>query len=1275
MLKKIFKILLIVLGSIAGLILLIIVMISSGALNGMLTQTIEKEADKNINGELLIGSIKGNLLSDFTIHDILLTSDYDTLFYCREANIKYALIPLLRSVIRIDLVKIAGVKANLVQDADSTWNFSRLLKEDPEKTDTTSGEFNWKISLNRFSAGNMSVRISTPDTAGMIPGHIDATLRISAFLSGDTIKANLDSLQLITSEPDFVLTNLSGIFSKEGNSFKWENVTVQIDSSFIMSDGHYLQSEDGALQADVSFNPLDFNDFKEFIQGMKLQGNPDIELKVSGNESDYIIEGSVSEGNQHAGISGDLRNYRNDPQYNVTINVENIDVSYWTGNDSMKTNITGNFKIGGQGFDFNVNNITIDAELENLKFKDYSAANLNMHAEKKGDSLNGTLDAATFAGNVSLTYDLASIFTDPSYDILCDYNGVDISKITGKDSVYSDLNGNLHLNGRGITPEDIDATLSLLSHDSHLAGELLGNFELDAGYKRGNYNIDLKGFGKPYFSLDASGSGNVKTSNIIDFTFEPVELSHLAAIMGLPPLSVAGKITGNISGNADSLSMIAEMVLDSIVYDTIRVNNIRSEASATLQKKDISGKVDLSTGTVRAGEYGLKSAEISGEYTGNTISTDITLNVTDSLQASFTGSAEGAENPLIRIRNLGVTFGNLQWSTWHDSATVQMNKDSITISSFGMSSGDQNLTIDGSFAFQGDENIELNLNKIDLGSLPLEMFLPYPVSGFLTSSLKLTGTASEPVISSYINIDRIDINGFPVDSINTAISYRDSLLHLSGRVLTGLYESVGIKLDTPVKLAFNDSIYVLKDSPVLSGSVKIDSLDLSKISAFIPVKGISAKGYSDVNLEVRNTINDPVISGSLRLENGSFTDDKYGIKYNDIQLIASIDSSTLGLDTLRFKTGKGNLAMNGFVSLENTDSLSKNDFSLKLKAKDFQAVESPGMELNFNSDIDLSGTLGNPGFKGSLGVNRSKINIDYFNEALSKKTDKPDLPLLIQAINDTLELPVVADTAKKQQSFTGTDFYKSLEGELTLDIPGNTWITGKDMNFELNGSIRAVKAAENISLFGDLNVKRGYYKIYGRSFDFESGKITFTGSSEFNPDVDFVIVYSFRDIEKELRKLKLLITGKLMKPDLRFTLDDNPVEEKDAISYIVFGKSVNQLGEGEREKFSGQDVALGAAVTQLSSALKGVLQESAGIDVFEVTGGENWKSGSVTIGKYITNNLFLSYDRSFDFNKQSKTANTEKIMLEYQILRNLILKATNQEINSGFDLIFRKTWR
>jgi autotransporter translocation and assembly factor TamB len=426
---------------------------------------------------------------------------------------------------------------------------------------------------------------------------------------------------------------------------------------------------------------------------------------------------------------------------------------------------------------------------------------------------------------------------------------------------------------------------------------------------------------------------------------------------------------------------------------------------------------------------------------------------------------------------------------------------------------------------------------------------------------------------------------------------------------------------------------------------------------------------------MENKLSDPVITGALAINEGGFVNTEFGANYNNITLKSKIENSQLMIDEFSASAGNGKLSLGGSVNLNSPDSLKIKDFDLNLKANDFQALKSAGAELNFNSDISSSGSAGNSSIKGNIKVNSSKVNVDFFEGILSKKKNDPNPPLLIEALKDTITVKDVSDTSKTKPWFSGMSLYKNMKGEVTLDLPGNTWVTGKDMNFELEGTLHAVKTTGDVSLFGDLSVKRGFYKVYGRSFDFNRGKITFTGSSELNPELDFEIVYSFRDIDKQLKQLKLTISGRMRDPTYQFMLGDQVLEEKDAISYIVFGKSINQLGEGEKEKMSSQDVAMGAAVSQLSSVVKGMLKQSAGLDVFEITGGENWKSGDVTIGKYVTKNLYLSYERAFDLNKQTKTQNTEKITLEYQLLRNLLLKATNQDINSGFDLIFKKTWK
>lgn len=1274
MVKKIIKILFITLASLAVLIIILVFVLGAGLLNGLVAKTVTEQAGKKLNGELSIGSIDGRLISHFTIHDISIIYGSDTLLYCDELEIDYALKPLFSKEISLGLIMVNGLALDLRQEADSSWNFMKLLPPGEDEADTSSAGSGWKISLSDLVIRNFTSEIVTLDTSGMIPSRIESGMRLSASMSGDTLNAKLDSLRITAYNPDFSVNEISGTFSKRGNIIAWNDLIVQLTGSRLESQGSYMVDE-GAVDARIALSPLDLDDIRSLLPELQIFGTPDINVDLKGTEKQYAMVVEVAEGNQRIGISASLSDYRENPRYTARIEAENLDGYHWTANKELSSDISGVVVIDGSGFDIKTNSFKVNAGFNNLRFGEYTAGNLVLESEKNRDRLSGVLQSETFAGDIKMDFSLSDVFGNPAYRVLLTYKNVNADNIPGIDSVWTNLNGNLTLDGRGLDPDKIVADITLKSDSSRIMDQWLGNFALEGEYNRGDYKFDLRDLGAPYLNLTADGNGNIKKTNDIRFSMEPLDLTGLLKIFGLPAVSLTGKIAGNLTGTIDSLNTFINLNLSDIVYDTISVGEITAEINANMVDKSLSGGFQLNISNVTAGTLSLQSADIAAKYQDNLIEADLDIFIDDSLRTYFNGSVAGLENPIIRINNFRVGYNNLEWSTVHDSASVTLNEEDITVNSFSLGSGDQRIDVDGMFAFEGDEDLSVSLSNLELEALPLGTMLPYEVSGMLNMGLSLGGTAGMPVIDGNIKMDDLEISGFQIDSVRSGISYSDRLLHFTGKIASGLYESVSVTADIPVQIAFNDTISLLNDDNGFQVIASIDSLNLEEISQLFPMESTSISGFANLNVEVNNSIRNPLISGTFELSDAAVNNKKYGAEYSDIFLFVSIDSSTAALDTLHLSSGKGIFSMNGYVSLENTDSISLNDFKMALSASDFQAVESSSIELNFDSDLNLSGTLGNPAFSGDLEINSSKINIDYFSTLFSQKTDEPNQPLLIEALRDTLEITAASDTSSKAPAFSGTGFYKSLTGEIVVDIPGNTWVTGKDMNLELEGSLRGVKKDENINLFGDLNVRRGYYKIYGRSFDFERGKITFTGSSEFNPDVDFEIVYNFRDIEKELRDLSLLISGRLMQPELKFMLDDETIEEKDAISYIAFGKSVNQLGEGEREKFDGQEVAMGAAVSQLSSVLKGVLQESTGVDVFEVTGGEDWKSGSVTIGKYITNNLFLSYDRSFDFDKQSKTADSEKIMLEYQILRNLILKATNQEINSGFDFIWRKTWR
>ena len=204
---------------------------------------------------------------------------------------------------------------------------------------------------------------------------------------------------------------------------------------------------------------------------------------------------------------------------------------------------------------------------------------------------------------------------------------------------------------------------------------------------------------------------------------------------------------------------------------------------------------------------------------------------------------------------------------------------------------------------------------------------------------------------------------------------------------------------------------------------------------------------------------------------------------------------------------------------------------------------------------------------------------------------------------------------------------------------------------------------------------RGTYNLYGRRFIIREGRIVFQGGKEVNPQVNLDAVYAFRNLEGDKTQLTLKTGGTLLKPEISFLLNDSPIEEADGISYMVFGKSSNDLSRGEKSEMSQS----GGSSAQLTSVLSGqvtgqltkALQNTFNLDVMEFRGGSNWRQASIVIGKYITNDLYMAYEREFNIGNTQDVI-PEKVSLEYEITPRIFIQATKGDDKStGLDVIWK----
>jgi autotransporter translocation and assembly factor TamB len=145
--------------------------------------------------------------------------------------------------------------------------------------------------------------------------------------------------------------------------------------------------------------------------------------------------------------------------------------------------------------------------------------------------------------------------------------------------------------------------------------------------------------------------------------------------------------------------------------------------------------------------------------------------------------------------------------------------------------------------------------------------------------------------------------------------------------------------------------------------------------------------------------------------------------------------------------------------------------------------------------------------------------------------------------------------------------------------------------------------------------------------------------------------------------ISIHIGGKAKQPTL--TLSSTPdLPQAEIASLMVLGRTSERLTSAEQSALPGQaqqiigDVAAGEVAKVVSQPL--------GLDTIEVEAGQTLGTGRVSVGRYITQDIFLTYEREFGGEHENKVG------LEYSINRHLKLKGTGSDTGeSSLDLLWR----
>lgn len=976
--------------------------------------------------------------------------------------------------------------------------------------------------------------------------------------------------------------------------------------------------------------------------------------------------------------------FADNPRYHLTLDTRRLNLGRLADNKELNSNINFNGTIKGQGFDPKTMTAGINGRFSNSVVYNKKIDRLNLNLLLANQRLTGVMNGSGDFGALSVTPTINGLFSKvPSYTIALNTQNLDLGKILDNKQLGSDLNLEGTFTGAGFDPKTMR-----LNGDMKLKNSSAQGVKIDTLYTKflfSNNNIDLKELIAKTATINVSAQGiysiNGTSDLMLDATIKNgTEIARFANLKEFE--TQGGTIKGRLFGRNPNFGAELTLNLDSTRYESTSFGSLKGNAVVhfTPKSQSVDGKFDVVN--LKNGDYYFDTVQLTAQSSGeNVTNLKLTADGKD-IKTRLTSSLDlGQDETKVGLSDFMLDYKGQAWKLDSPLALVSIGKENYAINNMRLVSGAgdsiQVVFVDGVISRAGMQNLQLKMENVDIGKLAELAKVQQKVNGNLYLDVMLNGTAQSPLMNGVYSVKNASVNEYSFPRFDGDLNYTDQQLGLTTTIVPQDSGKVFLNGRIPFKMAFDSMQFKLYDDREMNIKLLMEKIPLAIIKTVQPVD--EARGVANADISVGGTVKNPKPAGLARIQDGTLRWNRYGIDYRTILAHVEIESDKIKVDTFLIRSKDGYMTAEGNAGFNS--QFYQGDFKnskIDVKFDKFHPFNHRLFNMQMTGNMNLQGIRDSLVFGGDVNVLQSLFYLpavmDLFGKSTAPAIPRPLLIAQLEKNNllpDSVIFTLPRDTAKQQG--VSFNFFNALQGRVKLNIPRNTWIKNEQLRVELKGDLDVYKYRDYMELFGTVDVVRGQYEMLGKTFIVKSGNILFEGGKEVNPRLNIDASYTMRTPDKVKRDLRVLATGTLQKPELQFTLDGETLSEGDAVAYILFGMSMDRLAAGQSmggDDVTAQGLAGTAVASLLSSQLTKVLGNTLNVDYIEFKTAGTFDQASFVVGKYITNNLFMSYERRFG-NFKNDNLNEYELRLEYELFRFLFLQLTSSPISNGLDAIIK----
>lgn len=767
--------------------------------------------------------------------------------------------------------------------------------------------------------------------------------------------------------------------------------------------------------------------------------------------------------------------------------------------------------------------------------------------------------------------DLSGVFETgdvPVYNIEGFVAGLDLSTLPVSLPVPStSLTGNVDIEGRGTTVENLAGTFDFNFGDSTVSGmaldQALGRIDVVDGVAM----IDTLQIRLEDNFLAASGAWGLQNPapEVLNFRIRAPDLAMLARLAEpeqLVPRQIAGSLSGEgtIAGSVEYPVVVADLHGEDLVYEDWEVGlldlNVDGRRDAVVGwRGDLAFDTD-DLEVPRVDHFETFRVEASGSQQSLALGIYARRDTESDIALSGLVDLEGTVPQGIGLETMTLRIADATWNLAGPADFRYVSDEGLTIDQLRLlRSGDEAgyIEVDGTIPPRGNAEFRMTAEGVDLADFQQISKLAPAMEGMASINAVLDGPVNAPTLAIQGRVDDLVLQDVLTEQINFGFDYADGQLAGRANMLNQGQQLLTADLSVPMTLSMEDRLVPaieLLDGQPLSAMVRADSLPIETIAAMVPTLE-DGVGVVRAQLDVGGTIDAPTLAGSARIVDGAVTVVPVSTRYNQINADIDFAQNTANINRFELYNG-GRLAATGAIAFP---SGSTPQLQVDANFTDFRLLNDPELaEVNASGAVAIRGPADNAVLTGNIVLNESTIQVPELMQA------EPQLELAYAEfgqVGGALEGDLVASAP-----LGGNIQINGLE----VAIGEGVWLESNEMRVQISGNVVLYQDAADLRVFGALQAERGTYELeisgIVRDFEVIRGRVQFFGTGDLNPSLDIVAGYEVPSSTTTDDVTVLVnITGTLLSPRLQLSADTPvPVSEADLISLLIFGQQNLELG-------------------------------------------------------------------------------------------------------------------